>query len=140
MELQMAAYGAGLAGLAVLVLIVLVQSLMVGIAKPAAGLTPGDQPKGDYESLIYRTHRVHQNSVEALVPFAATALAAILIGVIPWLVNVAVWLHVLLRLGFWVVYRQNVGKPVNGLRSMVFALGWLLNVILALAVLIAWVA
>jgi uncharacterized MAPEG superfamily protein len=122
----------GIISLLIFVLIVLVQSALVGAGKAKAGLTPGSDPETDYASGIYRLNRSHQNGVEIMPAAAVALIVPILVGVSSWWVNLLMALFLLTRIIYVVIYAQNVGKPTQGVRTMIFVAGWATLVILCL--------
>lgn len=125
-------YAIGIISLLIFVLIVLVQSALVGAGKAKAGLTPGSNPDADYDSSIYRLNRSHQNGVEIMPAAAVAMLVSILLGVSSWWVNLLMALFLLTRVIYIVIYARNVGKPTQGVRTAVFVAGWATLVILCL--------
>lgn len=125
-------YAIGIISLLIFVLIVLVQSALVGAGKANAGLTPGSNPDPDYNSSIYRLNRSHQNGVEIMPAAAVAMLVSILLGVSSWWVNLLMALFLLTRVIYIVIYARNVGKPTQGVRTVVFVAGWATLVILCL--------
>ena len=125
-------YGLAIISLLVFVLIVLVQSALVGAGKAKAGMVPGAEPDADYANTLYRLNRSHQNGVE-IMPAAATALLlAILLGVSSWWVNLLMGLFLLTRIIYVIVYAQSIGKPTQGVRTGVYVAGWSTLVILCI--------
>ena len=92
---------------------------------------PGIPLKGDHTKLSFRVLRTYANSTENFSVFVATLLLAIIAGVSPWIVNWLAGLHVAFRLVFWAVYYSGVGKVGGGVRTIVYVLGWLTNMVLA---------
>ncbi|GAA6207954.1 hypothetical protein NBRC116601_12470 [Cognatishimia sp. WU-CL00825] len=125
-------YTAAIISLLLFTLIVLLQSALVGAGKAKAGLTPGSDPKVDYDSPIYRLNRSHQNGVE-IMPAAAIALfTSIFLGVSPGWVNMLMAVFLLTRIIYVAIYARNVGKPTQGVRTIIFVLGWATLVALCL--------
>ncbi|AZV76682.1 MAPEG family protein [Parasedimentitalea marina] len=131
-------YSPALIALLLFVLIVLLQSALVGAAKAQSGLVPGCTPEADYDNRVYRLNRSHQNAVE-IMPAAAIALfACILTGVSVWWVNLLMVLFLVLRVLYALVYAQNIGKATQGARTFVYVSGW--ATIVALCVMAIWAA
>lgn len=125
-------YALGIISLLVFVLIVLVQSALVGVGKAKAGLVPGSEPEADYENALYRLNRSHQNGVE-IMPAATVALVVgILVGISSWWLNLLMGLFLLLRVAYIVIYAQSIGKPTQSVRTGVYVAGWATLVILCL--------
>lgn len=127
---NVAAYSTGIISLLIFVLIILVQSALVGAAKSKAGLVPGATPKNDYSDRVYRLHRCHQNGVEILAAAAIVLFAGILVGVAPFWVNLLMALFLIFRLIYVYVHVQSVGKPVQSVRTFVYVAGWAMLVVL----------
>lgn len=133
---QIAAYSTGIISLLIFVLIVLLQSALVGAAKAKAGVVPGSDPAADYDNGLYRLNRSHLNGVE-IMPAAAIALfASVLAGVSSWWVNLLMALFLLARIVYVVIYAQNVGKPAQGVRTFVYIAGWAMLVVLCVTAII----
>ncbi|MGH1465847.1 MAG: MAPEG family protein [Cognatishimia sp.] len=127
-----APYASALISLLIFTLVVLLQSALVGAGKAKAGLTPGSEPSADYDSPIYRLNRSHQNGVE-IMPAAAIALfTSVFLGVSPGWVNMLMAIFLLTRIIYIAIYARNVGKPTQGVRTIVFVLGWATLVALCL--------
>lgn len=127
---NIAPYSVGTISLLVFVLIVLLQSALVGAGKAKAGLTPGSAPDSDYDNSLYRLNRSHQNGVEIMAAAAIALFACILVGVSSWWVNLLMGLFLLLRIVYVLIYAQNVGKPTQGVRTIVYVAGWATLVVL----------
>jgi uncharacterized MAPEG superfamily protein len=79
------------------------------------------------------------NSVEALGPFAISAVLAMFVGVGPVLLAALVWLHLVIRLGHLFVYLRG-GEAAKGgkLRTVLYVAAGLVTILLILAT--AWSA
>jgi uncharacterized MAPEG superfamily protein len=131
-------YAFGIISLLVFVLIVLVQSAMVGAGKASAGLVPGSEPEANYDNSLYRLNRSHQNGVEILPAAAVVVLIGMLVGVSSWWFNLLMGLFLLLRIVYVFVYAKSIGKPTQGVRTGVYVASWAMLVILCLMEI--WVA
>lgn len=129
---NVAAYSTALISLLVFVLIVLLQSALVGAGKASAGMTPGSNPNPDYDNPLYRLNRSHQNGVENMATVAIALFVCILVGVSSWWVNILMVLFLLGRIVYVLIYLRNVGKPTQGVRTMVFVFSWACVVIMTL--------
>ena len=130
-------YAFGAIALLVFVLIVLVQSALVGAGKAKAGMTPGSEPEPDYDNAMYRANRSHQNGVEIMPAAIAALVFSIMAGVSAWWVNLLMALFLLFRVIYVVIYAQNVGRPTQGVRTFVYVAGWAMLVILCIMAIIA---
>lgn len=131
MSLAVSDYSLALISLLVFVLIVLLQSALVGAAKAKANLTPGCEPEANYSSTVYRANRSHQNGVEIMPAAGIVLILAIMAGVSATLTNWAMLIFLVTRILYVVIYAQNLGKPVQGLRTFAFVAGWAMLVLLA---------
>lgn len=138
LSIQLAAYYPALLALAALSLAVLIQALLTApLAFSSNEQVPGAPLAGDHSLRSFRVLRTHANSVESLPPFGFALLAAVALSVAPSLVNWLAILHLVFRLGFWVVYYIGVGKVAGGPRTLCFIGGMLSNLVLAGACLYA---
>ena len=124
-------YGHAIVSLLLFVLMVLLQSALVGAGKAKAGLVPGATPKPDYDSAVYRANRSHQNGVEIMAAAAIAMFSCIALGVSSWWVNVLMSAFLVLRIAYVIVYAQNLGKPTQGVRTFVYVAGWAMIVVLS---------
>lgn len=133
----LAPYAVAMISLLVFVLIVLLQSALVGAGKAKAGLVPGADPDPDYNNAMYRMDRAHQNGVEIL-PAAATALfASVMLGVSAGWVNLLMALFLVFRILYILVYSKNMGKPSQGTRTMVYVASWAMIVALCVLAIVS---
>ena len=134
----MAGYSLSVLGLLVLAAVILILSPIVAPLKRRAGIAPGGLPEGGYDNGLYRLDRTYQNAVENFAIFAVPALLAMMLGIGQGFLALLVWIHVAARLVYNAMYLRKIGAPIGGIRTMVFAVGWLVNIVLVLAV--AWAA
>ena len=138
MEQILSTYSLALVALTVLIIAILIQNVLTGFLAftKKGGQTPG-MLKGGPQDFGYRVLRTYGNSVECLPAFAVTLLLAIMVGVSPIWVNGLAVAHVVIRLLYWAAYYHKIGANTPGLRSPLYALGWLMNLILAVMVILA---
>lgn len=131
-------YEPAIGSLVALSLIVLLQSFLGAyfafVKEP--GL-PGVPLQGDHSKLGFRAVRTYQNSVENLPAFAVAVIVGALVGASVFWVNLLAILHVVMRVAFWAVYYSGIGKPAGGPRSIVYVIGWAINIVLGVIVLFA---
>ena len=131
-------YQPAILSLIVLTLIVLLQSFVGAFFGFVKGKDiPGAPPKGGHDDIGFRALRCYQNGVENLPAFAAALLVAIVAGASASLVNMLAIGHLALRVIYSGVYYAGIGKPAGGARSLLYVLGWLVNVVLAVVALLA---
>ncbi len=135
MSIDVVSYQPALLALSLLCLMVLLQNLLTA---PFAFLkqqqSPGMPLKGDHSLFSFRALRTHANSVESLGPFGLIVIVAVLVGIQASLINWLASLHVILRLGFWLVYYSGKGKVAGGPRTICFVGGLLANFIIVITV------
>ena len=132
-----AEYGRALASVALFALIALALNPWVGVVRGNAGLAPGEMPRADYSDRTYRIARAYQNTVEMVGVFGAVVAAAALAGAPPFWVNLFASIALLARIAMIYVHIQGIGMPERGPRTMLFVLGWLMMVLIALMALVA---
>ncbi|GIT92915.1 hypothetical protein JANAI62_33730 [Jannaschia pagri] len=115
---------ASLAGWAILMLILLPLSIM---GKPLAKSDSG-HPVRNYADPAYRRSRAFLNAIEMTGPFVAATLAAILLGVSPFWVNLLTTLFLVSRVAMAVVH---IGTENQPLRSACWFVGMICVFILA---------
>ncbi len=121
-----------------LVIAVHAQNFLSAMYKIVLGKQPpGVAATGDYGDKTFRIYRTHMNSVENLSMFIAALVLAMIAGVSAALVNWLAIIHVIARLAFWAVYYSGIGAIAGGARTIVFVIGFLASMILAIAALIA---
>lgn len=133
-------YAVAIASLALYALVTQFLAPMAGMASAKAGLIPGASPPADYASRLYRIHRAYQNSVDNTGTFAAVVTAAVLAGASPVWINLFALIAVIARAAMVVVHIRGIGRPDRGPRSMLYALGSLMTILIGLAALAAAVA
>jgi len=125
------AYHPALLALIILCLSVLVQSFLAGVlGLGKSDEVPGKPLKGSHSDLSFRILRTYANSTENLSVFAITVFLAITVGVAPSLVNWLAGIHVVIRLLYWAIYYSGVGKVAGGPRTITYASGWFVNLML----------
>lgn len=133
-----ASYGHAIASLAGMVLLWAVMNPLSAIMKEKAGAVPGGPPpSSDYGNAAYRWYRAYANLTETMPFFVAAVTAAMLAGASPYWVNLLAALFLLSRIAVAVIHVRGIGKPSGGARSIVFVIGWALNIALAVFALVA---
>jgi len=72
------------------------------------------------------------NAMEMSGLYAGAVVAAILSGASPFWVNLLASIFLLTRLVVAFVHIKGIGKPDQGVRSILFGIGWLISIVLAL--------
>ncbi len=130
-------YSHATTSLALFALLVLVLNGLNGYRKGKAGMVPGAQPAPDYADPVYRTNRAYLNAAETLTVFTAVVVAAILVQAAEVWVDLLASVAVVARIAMAWVHVQGIGKAEGGLRSILFAVAWLLMGLLALIAIVA---
>lgn len=112
--------------------------MMVLTALSAAGRRDDEralcgQVKRDYDNPTYRKARAHANAVESAGPFIAAVLAAILMGVNPFWVNLLASVFLAARVAVAFVHIGTTNQPM---RSLFWAISMLC--VLAMAAMAIW--
>lgn len=87
------------------------------------------KPKRDYADRVYRADRAFMNAVENSGPFVAATVAAMLAGAAPFWVNVFASVFLVSRIAMAIVH---IGTENQQLRSVMFGIGWVCMIALAL--------
>lgn len=133
-----AGYQSAILALAVLTLIVLLQSFVgayFGFVKGKG--TPGVAPAGGHGDIGFRALRCYQNGVENLPAFAVAVFIAVVAGADASLVNNLAIAHVALRVVYAAIYYGGFGKPAAGPRSLVYVVAWGVNIALVIVAILA---
>lgn len=126
-------------GVLAVCLISLCLAVFSGMSKGKAGLLAGPVIDARDDNQLYRIDRVHMNSVEALAPFAVSAVVAMLIGVGAELLAVLVWLHFAIRFAHLVIYLRGGNAAKGGsVRTILYVASGLVTLIIILVA--AWAA
>ena len=130
-------YGHAVASVVIFTLIILFLSPFSALAKQGKGLAPGATPDQDYTDKAYRLNRAYLNGTETLPAYAAVTVAAILMGVSPFWVNLLASVALVSRLVMLVVHIRGIGKPHSGLRSVLYVISWACMFVMGLMALVA---
>ncbi len=127
-----AEYGHAIVAIALTALVGLALNPFSAIWKTSKGVTAGGPPPPDYGNPTYRMERAYQNLTEMMGLFVGSTGAAILAGASPFWVNFFASVYCLSRVVVAFVHIQGIGKPVRGLRTGIFVVGWACCIVLAL--------
>ena len=130
-------YSHAIASLVIFTLIVLFMSPVSGRAKQGKGLAPGATPEQDYSDKAYRLNRAYLNGTETLPVFLTVTMAATLLGVSPFWVNLLASLVLVARIAMLVVHIRGIGQPHGGLRSIFYVVGCACMVVMGVMTLAA---
>lgn len=130
-------YAHAIASVAIFAVITLLLSPMAGVARNRAGVAAGSMPPADYSNRDFRICRAYQNATENIGILAAVVLAAVLVGAAPFWVNLFASLFVLFRVAMLYVHIAGIGGSKEpGPRTILFVLGWLMLLLIAIMALV----
>lgn len=132
-----AEYSHAFVALVIFTLIILFLAPFSALAKQSKGLAPGATPEQDYSDNAYRLNRAYLNGTETLPAFVTVTLAAILLGVSPFWVNLLASVILVARIVMLVVHIRGLGKPNTGLRSILYVIGWASMFVMGIMTLVA---
>lgn len=89
----------------------------VGVIKPELGQS----------SIVFRTHRTFQNSLENITPLLGMAIIAALIGYSSFKLSIIVWVYAVARIIHMILYYKIATDKNPSPRSIFWAVGFLTN-------------
>lgn len=135
----MQVYWLSIVGVLALCLLSVLLAIYSGSSKGRLGALSGPIVPADDDNMLYRIDRVHMNSVEALAPFVAPALLAMMVGVDPATLAAIVWLHLAIRLVHLAVYLRGGNAAKGGsVRTILYVSGAVVTLVLVIVT--AWAA
>tara|TARA_Y100000768_G_scaffold386129_1_gene373795 strand:+ start:1988 stop:2419 length:432 start_codon:yes stop_codon:yes gene_type:complete len=124
------AYQSSLLGLWVILATMVIQA-MVAVRmhrRQEGGYMPGIlKPSLDHSSIVFRTHRTFQNSLENIIPLLGMALIAILSGYGSFKLSIIVWIYAIARIIHMILYYKIATMKNPSPRSIFWAIGFLTN-------------
>ena len=124
------AYQSSLLGLWVVLATMVIQA-MVAVRmhrRQEGGYMPGIlKPSLDHSSIVFRTHRTFQNSLENIIPLLGMALIAILSGYGSFKLSIIVWIYAIARIIHMILYYKIATMKNPSPRSIFWAIGFLTN-------------
>jgi len=84
----------------------------------------------DHSSLVFRTHRTFQNSLENIIPLLGMVFIAMLCDYGAFKLSIIVWLYAVARILHMILYYKIATKKNPSPRSIFWAIGFLTNVYL----------
>ena len=84
----------------------------------------------DHSSLVFRTHRTFQNSLENIIPLLGMVFIAMLCDYEAFKLSIIVWLYAVARILHMILYYKIATKKNPSPRSIFWAIGFLTNVYL----------
>ncbi|KIN61406.1 Inner membrane protein [Sulfitobacter noctilucae] len=126
---EFAAYSHAITSLALWSLISLVLGMLSTIGRTPENRCACGHPKRDYSNIVYRRSRAFANAIEMSGPFIGATVAAILIGVAPFWVNVLASVFIVSRI---VMAAIHIGTEIQPARSVAWMIGWICVIALAI--------
>ena len=130
-------YGAGIICLMIFVIITLMHGGYVGYQKADAKIKAGSEPDLDYGTVVYRSHRAHQNAAENMGAITAALVFAVLAGASAFWVNWLMLAFLILRVVYLVIYMTGTGKEAQGPRTFAYVASWAINIAIAVMAMLA---
>ena len=114
-----------------LILVTIVIQAMVAVRvhrRQEGGYMPGMLKASlDHSSIVFRTHRTYQNSLENIVPLLGMAFIGMLCGYGALKLSIIIWVYAVARILHMVLYYKIETKKNPSPRSIFWAVGFLAN-------------
>tara|TARA_Y100000766_G_scaffold187383_1_gene160968 strand:- start:311 stop:742 length:432 start_codon:yes stop_codon:yes gene_type:complete len=124
------AYQYSLLGLWLILVTIIIQA-MVAVRvhrRQEGGYMPGMLKASlDHSSIVFRTHRTYQNSLENIVPLLGMAFIGMLCGYGALKLSIIIWVYAVARILHMVLYYKIATKKNPSPRSIFWAVGFLAN-------------
>ena len=124
------AYQYSLLGLWLILVTIIIQA-MVAVRvhrRQEGGYMPGILKASlDHSSIVFRTHRTYQNSLENIVPLLGMAFIGMLCGYGALKLSIIIWVYAVARILHMVLYYKIATKKNPSPRSIFWAVGFLAN-------------
>ena len=114
-----------------LILVTIVIQAMVAVRvhrRQEGGYMPGMLKASlDHSSIVFRTHRTYQNSLENIVPLLGMAFIGMLCGYGALKLSIIIWVYAVARILHMILYYKIATKKNPSPRSIFWAVGFLAN-------------
>ena len=124
------AYQYSLLGLWLILVTIIIQA-MVAVRvhrRQEGGYMPGMLKASlDHSSIVFRTHRTYQNSLENIVPLLGMAFIGMLCGYGALKLSIIIWVYAVARILHMILYYKIATKKNPSPRSVFWAVGFLAN-------------
>ena len=124
------AYQYSLLGLWLILVTIIIQA-MVAVRvhrRQEGGYMPGMLKASlDHSSIVFRTHRTYQNSLENIVPLLGMAFIGMLCGYGALKLSIIIWVYAVARILHMILYYKIATKKNPSPRSIFWAVGFLAN-------------
>ena len=121
-----------IAGLAVIILTVLVQNIVAAVAhRKQSSYVPGKVAEDlSHDSFVFRSHRTFHNSLENVNQFTIPAILCMFVGVTPLYLAILVWVYGLCRIVHMALYYAMATERNPSPRTYFYMIGLVTNLIL----------
>lgn len=121
-----------IAGLAVIILTVLVQNIVAAVAhRKQSSYVPGKVAEDlSHDSFVFRSHRTFHNSLENVNQFTIPAILCMFVGVTPFYLAILVWVYGLCRIVHMALYYAVATERNPSPRTYFYMIGLVTNLIL----------
>ena len=121
-----------IAGLAVIILTVLVQNIVAAVAhRKQSSYVPGKVAEDlSHDSFVFRSHRTFHNSLENVNQFTIPAILCMFVGVTPFYLAILVWVYGLCRIVHMALYYAMATERNPSPRTYFYMIGLVTNLIL----------
>lgn len=125
-------------GLWVIIATIIIQQIVAVVAhRKQKKMVPGVlNNKLSHDSFVFRSHRTFHNSLENVIPFVVPVFMAMYLGVFNLTLAIIVWIFAIARIIHMVLYYKIATEKNPSPRSYFFILGFLMNIVLMVAILI----
>ena len=122
------AYQSTFMGLWLIVATIIIQA-MVAVRihrRQEGGYLPGVlKPSLDHTSIVFRTHRTLQNSLENLIPLLGLVVIALMSGYDTNKLSIVIWIYAISRIVHMILYYKIATNKNPSPRSIFWAIGFL---------------
>ena len=123
-----AAYQSTFIGLWLIIATIIIQA-MVAVRihrRQEGGYLPGVlKPSLDHTSIVFRTHRTLQNSLENLIPLLGLVVIALMSGYDTNKLSIVIWIYAISRIVHMILYYKIATNKNPSPRSIFWAIGFL---------------
>ncbi|MDO6536298.1 MAPEG family protein [Alteromonas stellipolaris] len=121
-----------IAGLAIIILTVLVQNIVAAVAhRKQSSYVPGKVAEDlSHDSFVFRSHRTFHNSLENVNQFIIPAILCMFVGVTPLYLAILAWVYGLCRIVHMALYYAMATERNPSPRTYFYMIGLVTNLIL----------
>lgn len=123
-------YNSSLLGIWLILATIVVQAVVAVRVhrRQSGGYSPGViKPELGQSSIVFRSHRTFQNSLENIIPVLGMAIIAMLSGYDAFKLSIIVWTYAISRIIHMILYYKIATDKNPSPRSIFWAIGFLAN-------------